>query len=163
MRIEGIELHHIVMPLVHPFETSFGRTDVRPCILVAVHSQGLTGWGECPVEAAPYYSYETIETAWHTLRVRDVLLPALVGQSVEQPGDALASAARVACAVTRWRALRWRTPSGTCWRAPKARRCAACWADSASMRRWASVWASSRRWTSCSTGWPATSSRAIDG
>jgi O-succinylbenzoate synthase len=93
MRIESIDLHHVVMPLVHPFETSFGREEVRPCILVAVNSQGLAGWGECPAEAAPYYSYETIDTAWHVLR--DFLVPALLGQSVEQPGDVLARFRRV--------------------------------------------------------------------
>ncbi len=93
MRIESIELHHVVMPLVHPFETSFGREEVRPCILVAARGQGLTGWGECPAEAAPYYSYETIETAWHVLR--DFLIPALLGQSVDQPGDVPVRFARV--------------------------------------------------------------------
>jgi len=93
MKIESIELHHVAMPLVHPFETSFGREEVRPCILVAVHSQGLTGWGECPVEAAPFYSYETVETAWHVLR--DFLVPAVLGQPVERPADVIARFSRV--------------------------------------------------------------------
>ena len=42
MRIERIELHQIDLPLVHPFETSFGRETTRPCILVAVQAAGLT-------------------------------------------------------------------------------------------------------------------------
>lgn len=85
MKIERIELHHISQRLVHPFRTSFGTKTDRPCILVAVHSKGLTGWGECVAANAPGYSYETVHTAWHILR--DFLGPALVGQEIDGPRD----------------------------------------------------------------------------
>ena len=85
MRIERIELHHIELPLVHPFETSFGRESTRPCILVAAHAGGLVGWGECVAEAGPWYSSETVETAWHVLR--DFLIPTVLGQEIESPAD----------------------------------------------------------------------------
>ncbi len=75
MNIERVELHHIKLPLVHPFRTSFGIETVRPCILVAVHGDGLTGWAECVADDGPWYSYETIGTAWHVLR--DYLVPLL--------------------------------------------------------------------------------------
>ncbi len=88
MKIECIELHHIDLPLVHPFETSFGRELTRPCILVAVHAGGLTGWGECVAGSGPWYSSETIETAWHMLR--DFLIPAVLGQEVASPTDVVA-------------------------------------------------------------------------
>lgn len=88
MKIERIELHHIDMPLVHPFETSFGREFTRPCVLVSVHGDGLTGWGECTVGAGPWYSSETVETAWHVLR--DFLVPAVLGQEVASPIDVVA-------------------------------------------------------------------------
>ena len=45
MRIDQVEIRYIQLPLVHPFETSFGREDERDTILVAVRSEGLTGWG----------------------------------------------------------------------------------------------------------------------
>ena len=77
MKIERIELHHISQQLVQPFRTSFGTQLERPCILVAVFSDGVVGWGECPVSVEPGYSYETIETAWHILR--DFLVPATLG------------------------------------------------------------------------------------
>jgi O-succinylbenzoate synthase len=93
MKIERIELHHIALPLVHPFETSFGRESTRPCILVAVCGGGLTGWGECVAEAGPWYSSETIETAWHVLR--DFLIPAVLGMAVESPSDVAARFERV--------------------------------------------------------------------
>jgi len=93
MKIERIELHHVEMPLVHPFETSFGREVTRPCILVAVHSAGLTGWGECTAGAGPWFSCETIGTAWHVLR--DFLIPAVLGQEITTPGDVVARFRRV--------------------------------------------------------------------
>ena len=88
MRIDRIELHQICLPLVHPFETSFGRETTRPCILVAVHGEGLSGWGECTAMPGPWYSYETIETAWHVLR--DFLIPSLLGEEIASPRDVTA-------------------------------------------------------------------------
>ncbi len=85
MKIERVELHHLSMPLVAPFRTSFGTEIDRPCILVAVYSEGLVGWGECVASAAPDYSYETIDTAWHVLS--DFLIPAVLGQTVTTPED----------------------------------------------------------------------------
>jgi O-succinylbenzoate synthase len=72
------------MPLVAPFETSFGVTYDRECILVSIQSEGLTGWGECAVDRNPGYSYETTGTAWHILK--DFVVPRLLGQYV---GDAI--------------------------------------------------------------------------
>ncbi len=93
MRITHIHLHHIALPYVHPFETSFGRELRREAILVAVESDGLTGWGECVAGSGPWYSYETVETAWHVLR--DFLAPAILGQEISQPGDVVARFSRV--------------------------------------------------------------------
>ncbi len=87
MRIARIELHHISLPLIHPFETSFARETHRPCILVSVQGDGLTGWGECTAGGGPWYSSETIQTAWHILS--DVLLPATIGRDIAAPADVL--------------------------------------------------------------------------
>ena len=86
MQIEQIEIRHVELPLVHPFETSFGREDVRQTVLVAVQSQGLTGWGEAATSAGPWYEYETVETCWHVLT--QFLAPKLAGQEVHSPEDA---------------------------------------------------------------------------
>ena len=83
LKIQQIDLHHIELPYVHPFETSFGRELTRHGILVAVSGDGLTGWGECVAGAGPWYSYETIYTAWHVLR--DYLAPAVLGHEVSRP------------------------------------------------------------------------------
>jgi O-succinylbenzoate synthase len=85
MKIDTILLHHLSMPLVSPFETSFGRTTDRECILVLVQAEGLTGYGECVAERDPGYSYETAGTAWHILK--DFIAPLLLGQDVADAAD----------------------------------------------------------------------------
>jgi O-succinylbenzoate synthase len=93
MKIERVELHLIDMPLAHAFETSFGREETRLCILVAVYGGGLAGWGECTAHSGPWYSSETVETAWHVLR--DFLIPELLGQEISSPADVPARFKRV--------------------------------------------------------------------
>ncbi len=83
MNIERIDLYHITQTLVSPFVTSFGPQQQRDCLIVAVHADGLTGWGECVATNDPGYSYETVVTAWHVLS--DFLLPALAGISLDGP------------------------------------------------------------------------------
>lgn len=73
MKIEQVTLYHLDMPLIHPFETSFGLETHRECILVEARSEGLTGWGECVALDRPSYSPETTGTAWHILM--DFLIP----------------------------------------------------------------------------------------
>jgi len=85
MRIDRIELRELQMPLVHYFETSFGRTTTRRIVLVRVDADGLTGWGEVTAGEEPFYSYETPETAWHILR--DFLIPWTLGKDWAAPSD----------------------------------------------------------------------------
>jgi len=80
MRLDSLTLHHVRMPLVAPFETSFGRTTERECIIIAIESEGLIGYGECVAEREPGYSYETTGTAWHILK--DFITPLLLSQDV---------------------------------------------------------------------------------
>lgn len=81
MPIDRIELRELSMPLTAPFETSFGVETDRHCLIVRVDADGLTGWGECPVEASFGYSYETTTTAWHALK--DFLASQLLGKPVD--------------------------------------------------------------------------------
>jgi O-succinylbenzoate synthase len=78
MKIENITLHHIRMPLVSAFETSFGRQSERECILIILQSDGVQGLGECVADQSPGYSYETTGTAWHILK--DFIAPLILGQ-----------------------------------------------------------------------------------
>ncbi len=93
MKIEAVTLREIQMPLVHFFETSFGRIYSRQILLVTVHTDGIDGWGECVVGEDPFYSSEWIETAWPTLT--KYLIPMLLGKSVESGRDCPALLAKV--------------------------------------------------------------------
>jgi o-succinylbenzoate synthase len=81
MKIEAITIRELQIPLVHFFETSFGRTYERRVMLVTLHCDGLEGWGECVAGEAPYYSEEYIEGAWDV--IERYLGPALLGRTVE--------------------------------------------------------------------------------
>ena len=85
MKIDRIELREIEIPLLHFFETSFGRTTVRRIVLVRVDSGGLTGWGEVACGEDPFYNYETPETAWHILK--DFLIPWTLGKEWTTAAD----------------------------------------------------------------------------
>lgn len=81
MKIEAVTLREIRMPLVHFFETSFGRTTERRILLVTVHCEGITGWGECTAGEHPFYNEESIDTAWYV--IRNYFAPWLLGRSVD--------------------------------------------------------------------------------
>lgn len=85
MKIETITLHHISMPLVAPFETSFGRETDRQCVLITLQANGLTGYGECVATRDPGYNYETAGTAWHILK--DFIAPLILGEEVVDAED----------------------------------------------------------------------------
>jgi o-succinylbenzoate synthase len=85
MRIDGIILREINMPLVRPFETSFGVTRQRRILLAEVQSEGLTGWGECTAGEHPSFSAESTDTAWQVLV--NELGPMLAAEMPEHGGD----------------------------------------------------------------------------
>ena len=85
MKIDQVILRHVSMPLRSPFETSFGRSEARDCILLEAQSGDLTGYGECVADRDPGYSYETVQTAWHILS--DFILPAVLGRDLPDPQD----------------------------------------------------------------------------
>jgi o-succinylbenzoate synthase len=84
MRIDAIFLRELHIPLVQPFETSFGVTTDRRILLVELKAEGLTGWGECVAGEHPYFSDETVDTAWHVI-VHE-LAPALTNSEPEHAG-----------------------------------------------------------------------------
>ncbi|MGA2568897.1 MAG: o-succinylbenzoate synthase [Terracidiphilus sp.] len=85
MRIDAIVLRELHMPLVRPFETSFGVTRNRRIVLAEVQSEGLTGWGECTAGERPYFSGESTDTAWQVLI--NELAPLLAAEPPEHGGD----------------------------------------------------------------------------
>jgi o-succinylbenzoate synthase len=93
VKIEAITLREIHMPLVHFFETSFGRTTERRILLVTVHTGGPEGWGECVAGEDPFYSEESVDTCWYALE--NYLTPAVLGKSIDRGADVPALLGRV--------------------------------------------------------------------
>jgi O-succinylbenzoate synthase len=87
MLIDRIELRHIKMDLVSPFVTSMGTEYNEEHIIVRVDGEGITGWGESVAEGTPYYSYETVPTAWHILK--DFLVPSILGKELSGIDEAI--------------------------------------------------------------------------
>ncbi len=85
LNIDAIHLREINMPLAHPFETSFGMTTGRRILLIELESEGLTAWGECVAGEHPYFSDETIDTAWIITEAE--LGPRLLDADVERGGS----------------------------------------------------------------------------
>ena len=83
MKVEQVHLRQVRLRLSSPFTTSFGTIIERPCIIVEVEAEGLKGLAECVAFEAPWYSYETVTTAWHIML--DYLIPCLMGQDVHEP------------------------------------------------------------------------------
>src|SRR5277367_1577682 len=85
MKIDRIVLRQIRMPLVHFFETSFGRTYHRNIVIVEVASEGLSGWGEVTAGENPFYNEEWTESAW--LILRDYVAPMVLRYELEGPEE----------------------------------------------------------------------------
>jgi O-succinylbenzoate synthase len=93
MRIDRIELRHVKLVLVSPFVTSMGTEYDEEHIIVRVDAEGVTGWGESVAEGTPFYSYETVPTAWHILK--DFLIPSILGKEIASIDEAIAGYAKV--------------------------------------------------------------------
>lgn len=85
MKVHSIGLREIRMTLLAPFETSFGSSQECRILLVEASVDGVTGWGEPTVGSHPFFSPETMETAWHILR--DFAWPALRGRELSSAAE----------------------------------------------------------------------------
>jgi O-succinylbenzoate synthase len=85
MKIDAIILRELHIPLVRPFETSFGVTTNRRVVLAEVRSEGLIGWGECTAGEHPFFSAESTDSAWQV--IVNELGPMLASGAPEHGGD----------------------------------------------------------------------------
>lgn len=86
MHIECVTLHHIEMNLKTPFTTSLSTTTKREFIIIeAREKSGITGWGECSAFTSPWYTEETIRTAWHMLT--EFLIPLVLQDAFNHPDE----------------------------------------------------------------------------
>lgn len=85
LKIDAIHLREIDMPLAFPFETSFGVTTARRILLVELEADGLPAWGECVAGEHPFFSDETIDTAWMITETE--LAPRLLDAELQSGGS----------------------------------------------------------------------------
>ncbi|MDX2151497.1 MAG: o-succinylbenzoate synthase [Bryobacteraceae bacterium] len=83
MKLDRVVLREIRLPLVHFFETSFGRTYERRIVLVEAVSDGVSGWGEVTCGENPFYNEEWTDAAW--LLLKDYIAPMVLGQDLAGP------------------------------------------------------------------------------
>ncbi|MFF1699722.1 o-succinylbenzoate synthase [Streptomyces sp. NPDC058257] len=75
MKLTGVELRHVRLPLVAPFRTSFGTQTERTALLLRAVGTDAEGWGECVAMVDPLYSSEYSAACADVLR--RFLVPAL--------------------------------------------------------------------------------------
>lgn len=80
IKVDGVEIRLVRLPLIEPFETSFGKIDTRLIFLICLNAGGLKGWGEVVASEKPLYSYETVGTAFHV--IKDFLAPAVLDEPI---------------------------------------------------------------------------------
>lgn len=85
IKVDRIILRHIRVPLVHFFETSFGRTHERDIILVEVLADGISGWGEVTAGENPFYNEEWTGSIWPLLI--DYIAPRILKHEFSSPND----------------------------------------------------------------------------
>jgi o-succinylbenzoate synthase len=85
IRIDSVNVRQVRMPLVHFFETSFGRTTTRDIVLVEVISGGVSGWGEVTAGENPFYNEEWTASIWPILT--DYVIPRVRGSELASAAD----------------------------------------------------------------------------
>ena len=84
IRIKGVTLREIHLPLVEPFQISSGTETIRRILLLEAEDvDGTIGWGECVASAKPNYNPENIDTAW--LALTEWILPVVIGPTFPNP------------------------------------------------------------------------------
>lgn len=78
-------LRFVRIPLRFEFQNRWQRIKEWTKLLVELQSGGIVGYGECMAMETPYYSYETIETAW--LAITRYLAHLLFGREFEHPQE----------------------------------------------------------------------------
>lgn len=93
IRLTGITLREIRLPLKEPFRISSGVVDTRRIVLLTLRdADGVEVWSECVAEALPNYTAETVDTCW--LAIAEYAAPRVLGQSFAGPGDVPAALER---------------------------------------------------------------------
>ena len=87
MKIEGIDIYWVKLPLAFVWKTSYADQHFTDTLLVRMEGGGHSAWGEsCPVFIPAYSAEHTIAT-FHT--VREHMAPRIIGQDIDSAQDLL--------------------------------------------------------------------------
>lgn len=92
LTLDVIEVRLLRLPLVRPFETSFGRIDSRLIALTRIEADGVSGWGEIVAMEEPLFNYETVDTTRQVIARH--FAPALLHGTLHSLDDLVARLAR---------------------------------------------------------------------
>ena len=87
MKIEGMEVFQVALPLVYPWRTAYGEDPEIYSVLVRLTSKGLEAWGETSPLKAPTYSPETAGGVFRI--ITEFIAPQLVGRDIDSAAELL--------------------------------------------------------------------------
>jgi o-succinylbenzoate synthase len=85
MRIDGIDLYRVAMPLISPWRTAYGEDAVIESVLVKMVSGEVSGWGETSPLSSPSYSPEYAAGVFYVLKTW--LAPAIIGLDIHHASE----------------------------------------------------------------------------
>ncbi|MBM6618055.1 o-succinylbenzoate synthase [Bacillus suaedaesalsae] len=89
MNIKSVTIYHIELNLISPFAASYGEMSTREALILEVMDEsGQSGFGECVAFSLPWYTEETVKTAYHMLE--DFLIPLLNKKTYSHPAEFVA-------------------------------------------------------------------------
>jgi O-succinylbenzoate synthase len=85
MNIKTIDIFHITIPVLKPFETSFGVVAERPLLIFKLETEdGIIGFGESSPLYIPISEKEVLAEG---VRVLKQVLPEVIGQEISHPSE----------------------------------------------------------------------------
>ncbi|WP_075620144.1 o-succinylbenzoate synthase [Paenisporosarcina indica] len=86
IQIKRITLHQVRVPLKKPFITHLQHVMERESILIEVlDADGTIGVGECVAFSSPWYTEETVGTAWDALE--KWIIPSILNKTFQHPDE----------------------------------------------------------------------------
>lgn len=85
MKIDRVDMIHLEVPIIQPYETSYGLTDHAEPLILKFYTRDFIVYTECSAGAVRGFSYETIGTAREILKSQ--LIPAVLGKEISEPAD----------------------------------------------------------------------------
>lgn len=85
MRIDRVDIIQIQMPVVRPYETSYGTVDKFDRLVLKFYTADFPVYTDCASGSLIGFSYETLGTARDVLK--NHILPAVMGKTINGPED----------------------------------------------------------------------------